>query len=68
MKAAIVRINELIATALIFGVVIGLAARLSSIDTHTVGAEEAGSAAYYLSHIPRYLSHSILPSSGYGAI
>lgn len=68
MKAAIVRINELIATALIFGVVIGLAARLSSIDAQAVGAPAAGNAAHYLSHIPHYLSHSIVPSNGYGAI
>jgi hypothetical protein len=57
MKAAIVRINELIVAALIFGAVIGLVAHLSSLD-----------APNYLSHIPHYLSRSLFPGNGYRAI
>ena len=74
MTAAIIRINELIVTALIFGaaigigVAIGLAVRLDPLDARAIGAPDASNIAYYLSHIPVYLSHSLLPSKGYGAI
>lgn len=67
MKAAVVRINELIVTALIFGALIGLVAHLSSLDA-SVGAPETPNVAYYLSHIPHYLSRSLFPSNGYRAI
>lgn len=68
MKAAIVRINELIVAALIFGALIGLVASLSSLDTQSVGGSEAANMAYYLWHIPHYLSLSLFPGNGYGAI
>jgi hypothetical protein len=68
MKAAIVRINELIVAALIFGAVIGLVAHLSSLDAQSVGAPETPNVAHYLSHIPHYLSRSLFPSNGYRAI
>jgi hypothetical protein len=68
MKAAIVRINELIVAALIFGAVIGLVAHLSSLDAQSDGAPEAAFVPYALSHIPHYLAHSLFPANGYGAI
>ena len=68
MKVAIFQINELIVAALIFGVVIGLIAHLSSLDPQSVGPPEAPNVAYYLSHIPHYLSFSLFPGNGYGAI
>jgi hypothetical protein len=68
MKAAIVRINELIVAVLVFGLVIGVVAHLSSLDTQSVSATEAANIAYYLSHIPHYLSHGLFPGNGYGSI
>jgi hypothetical protein len=68
MKAAIVRINELIVAALIFGAVIGLAAHLNSLAAQSVDASEAANMAHHFSYIPHYLSLSLFPGNGYGAI
>ena len=68
MRAQIIRIYEFIIAALIFGAVIGLVARSSSLDAQSAGAPEAANMPYYLSHIPHYLSHGQFPGNGCGAI
>ena len=60
---AIIRMNELIVAALIFGMVIGLAA-----NAQGTGAPGIANIVYYLSPIPHYLSDSLSPSNRYGAI
>jgi hypothetical protein len=64
---AVARINELLLAALIFGAMIGLVAHLSSLDAQ-VGAPGAANIACCLGHIPHYLSLSLFPRNGYGAI